>query len=125
MKNPEAGSDLQRGAVADALLPFPQGFDPLSTQRVSPLYYFEISIFGDGPKKFFKAPLAPIHTNFERGARSKNAIFWSNVSKKKLKNNFFGLLFFKILPAPQKFWPKQGFLCFDRARKINLVDLKN
>ena len=29
----------------------PLGFDPLPTQRVPlpPLYYFEISIFGDGP----------------------------------------------------------------------------
>ena len=36
-----------RGARADALLP--QGLEPLPTQRISPLYYFEISIFGDGP----------------------------------------------------------------------------
>ena len=28
---------------------FPQGFDPPPTQRVSPLYYFKISIFGNGP----------------------------------------------------------------------------
>ena len=31
---------------------FPQGFDPLKTQRASPLYYFEIFIFGDGPNIF-------------------------------------------------------------------------
>ena len=34
------------GAGADASL---QGFDPLPTQRVPPLYYFEKFIFGDGP----------------------------------------------------------------------------
>ena len=35
--------------VADAP---PSGIPSLPTQRVSPLYYFEISIFGDGTYKF-------------------------------------------------------------------------
>ena len=29
-----------------------QGFDPLPIQRVPLLYYFEISVFGDGPSNF-------------------------------------------------------------------------
>ena len=31
------------------------------------------------------------------------------VPKKVPKNAFFDLFFFLILPAAQKFWPKQGF----------------
>ena len=38
------------GAGADTPL---QRFDPLPTQRVPPLYYFEIFIVGDGPLNFF------------------------------------------------------------------------
>ena len=39
------------GEGADAF--FHQGFDPLPTQRVPPLYYFDISIFGLLTLKFF------------------------------------------------------------------------
>ena len=39
-------ADLGGGAGADTPL---QRFDPLPTQRVPPLYYFEIFIVGDGP----------------------------------------------------------------------------
>ena len=45
-----------RGGGAHA---FFQGSDPLPTQRVPPLYYFEISILVTDPKKFLKAPSAP------------------------------------------------------------------
>ena len=41
------------------------------------------------PKNFLKAPLAPIYTTFEGGARRKNAIFWSKLFKKGLKTPFW------------------------------------
>ena len=63
---------------------FSQGFDPQPTQRVPPLYFFEISIFLTDLKVFLKAPL-PL---FEGGARRKNAIFWLKISKKCLKTPF-------------------------------------
>ena len=49
------------------------------------------------PKKFLKAPWAPIYTNL-RGERApkKNAIFWSKFSKKCLKTPF--VQFIKVLP---------------------------
>ena len=51
------------GAGADAS--FPQGFDPLPTQRVPPLVFSKESVFGRPTLKFFlKAPLAPIYTKF-------------------------------------------------------------
>ena len=45
--------------------PPPSGIRPPADPKDPPLYYFEISIFGDGPKIFLKAP---IYTNFEGGA---------------------------------------------------------
>ena len=44
-----------------------------------------------GPKIFLKAPLAPIYTNIEGGARAEKTQF-----------------FIQNFPAAQKFWPKQG-----------------
>ena len=55
-KKTGTGVDLRGAVGADALLP--QGFDSLPTQRVPPLYYFEISIFGDGLLKFFKGAIS-------------------------------------------------------------------
>ena len=44
---------------------------------------------------------------FEGGARAKKINFLVEIFQKVPKNAIFGL-FFKILPAAQKFWPKQG-----------------
>ena len=43
--NAVAELEGKRGGGADAFFS-PQGFNPLPTQRVPPLNYFEISIFG-------------------------------------------------------------------------------
>ena len=75
-----------RGGGADA---HPQGFDPLPTQRVPLWYSLRNPFLADRPSNFLKAPLAPMYTNFEGGARAeKNAIFWSKLSKKCLKRLF-------------------------------------
>ena len=69
------------------------------------LYYFEISIFGDGRKTFLKAPLAPI----VRGDRApKKRDFLVNIFQNGPKT-LFGL-FSTILPAAPKNCPNQGFL---------------
>ena len=54
------------------------------------------------------APVAPINTNFEGGARAKKRNFLAEVFQKVPKNAIFGTMSFKILLAAQKFWPKQG-----------------
>ena len=68
---------------ASIVLTFPPlGFDPLPTQRVPCLYYFEISIFDDGPKKFLRVPSALINTSFEwEGGRQKTQFFGLNFPK--------------------------------------------
>ena len=63
-----AGADLRGDA-------FPQGFDPLPTQRVPLLNYFEISILVTEPKIFLKVPLAPIYTYLKGAARAEKARF--------------------------------------------------
>ena len=67
-----------------------QGFDPLPTQKVPALYYFDISSFSDEKKKILKAPLTPIYSKFEGGARAE-------------KMQFFGQ---KVL-----FWPVFSYIC--------------
>ena len=47
--------------------PLSSGIRPPADLKGPPLYYFEISIFGDGPKIFQNALLAPIYANFEGG----------------------------------------------------------
>ena len=47
---PTAGVDIGGGGGVMTLSP--QGFDPLPTQRVPPLYYFEVCYSGYGPLKF-------------------------------------------------------------------------
>ena len=91
----------------------PQGFDPLPTQRVPLLYYFEISRFGDGSSNFLKAP--PLAWREGRARAKKTPVFQKIVG-----------LFFKILPAALKILQKEGIVCalVGRARKINSVDLK-
>ena len=53
------------------------------------------------PKNFLKAPLAPIFTSFEGGARAKKRNFLFKIFQKVPKNAFFGL-FFKILIRDRK-----------------------
>ena len=73
--------------------PPPKGFEPLPTQMVPPLCYFEISIFGDGPKIFLKAPLASIYINFEGERAQKKRDFLFKIFQKVPKNAFFDLIF--------------------------------
>ena len=87
----------------------PSGIRPPADPKGPPLVLFKKSNFGPtNPKIFLKAPWAPLYTNFEGGARAeKKAIFLSKFSKKCRKAPFLDW-FFKILPATQKVWPKQG-----------------
>ena len=67
-----------------------QGFDPSPTQRVIPLYYFEISILVTKPKKCLKAS---INTNFEGGgvlAEKMRLFFFPVFSKLCLRHRKFG-----------------------------------
>ena len=74
--------------------PFPQGFDPLPTQRVPLCTILRHPFLVTYPKNFIKATWTPICT---------------------FQNRVFQI--FKI----GSFW---CLLCFGRAPKINLVDLK-
>ena len=50
-----------------------------------------------------------MYTNFEgERAPEKKHNFLVNIFQKAPKNAFFGLFFFKILPATQIIWSKQG-----------------
>ena len=101
------GADLDRNSTP-CRPPFPQEFDPLPTQRVPLSTILRYSYLMSGPKNILKAPMAPIYTTFEGGARAKNAIFWSKLHNKCLKMRVFQGLFFKILPAAQRILPKPG-----------------
>ena len=57
-------------------LPPPQGFDPLPTQRVPLCTILRYPYLLTDPKNFLKAPLAPIYTNFEGGARAEKTQFF-------------------------------------------------
>ena len=74
------GGAVRGGGGADAL--FPQGFDPLPTQRVPPLHYFEISIWLTDLKNFLKAPLAPVYSNFEEERAKQTRFFCRNFPKR-------------------------------------------
>ena len=85
------------------------------------LYHFPIPIFSDGPQKISKGAFGGQYNLYLRVQRApKNANFWSKFCSKVPTNALFGLFFFKVLPAA----PKQGQKVLERARKINLVDLK-
>ena len=62
-----------------------QGFDPLPTQRVPLCTILRYPFLLTDPKSFLKAPLAPIYTNFERGA-----LFLAFLSKVCLRRKKFG-----------------------------------
>ena len=82
----------------------PYGFDPLSTKRVSPLYYFEIFILVTDPKNFLKASSAPMYTNFEEGAT-----FWSKLYK-KCQTLFWPVFFSKFRLRRRKVDQNRFFL---------------
>ena len=86
------------GGGADAS---PQEFAPLPTQRVPHLYY--IHFWPTDLKNVPKAPLAPTYTNFEGGARQKNAIFWSTFSKRCIKTPFLACFFHKFACGTENF----------------------
>ena len=71
----------------------------------SPLYYFEILIFG-WSKTFLKAPSAPKYTDFEGGTRPEKTRFLVKTFHKWLKTLFWP--FFNNLPAAQKIWWEWG-----------------
>ena len=86
--------------------PFPQGFDPLPTQRVPPLMLFsEIHYWPTESEIFQKTPSAPIYTNFEGERAPKKTLFFSSKFSKSAQKRLF-YVFFKILPASQKILPK-------------------
>ena len=64
-------------------------------------------------KIFLKAPLAPIYTNFEGGARAKKNV--------NLRSKF---LLFKFDCGAENLIKLRSLLWFGRAQKINLVSLK-
>ena len=113
-------ADMGRGADAS----FPQGFDPLPTQRAPFVIFWKIQFWMSDMKTFLKAPSAPIYDNFEGGARRKNAIFCSKVFKNCIKTPFLAC-FLKKLTAAQKIWSKWGLYSYlGELKKINMVDLK-
>ena len=78
-----------------------QAFDPLPTQRATLVLFWDIQFWLNDLKIFVKAPLEPVYTNFEGGARAKkNAIFVSKFSKECLKTpkSFFNSCFSQIMP---------------------------
>ena len=58
------------------------------------------------PKVFLKAPWAAIYTLL-RGERAPKKRIFFKIFQKVPKTDFSACLF-KIMPAAQKFWPKQG-----------------
>ena len=85
----------------------PSGIRPPADPKGPPLYGFEKSIFGDRPWNFLKAHLAPKYTSFEGGARAKKRKkILVKIFRKDPKNAFFGLFFFKNLPAAQNILSK-------------------
>ena len=99
----KTGADLGEGGGRGGGRSFPQGFDPLPTQRVPPPFdtFSEIHFWPTDPKIFLKAPLAPIYAIFEGERAPKKRIFFVKIFQKVPKNGFFDC-FFKNLPAAQK-----------------------
>ena len=83
------------------------GFDPLPTQR-DPLCTNLEYPFLDTNIQYNTIQYILIL----RGERSQNAIFFIKMLQKSVKSVFLFLtcFFYKILPAAQKIWPKQGLL---------------
>ena len=73
---------------------------------VPPLYYFEVFLETD-PKNFTKAPLAPIYTNFEGGARAEKTRFFLSKFSNASKNAFL-VLFFQNFASGAEILAKTG-----------------
>ena len=112
-----SGADLRGGGGEGT--PLPSGIQPPADPKGPPFVLFWDTHFWWRTLIFLKASLAPIYTNFEGGARAEKTRFFEKKNFQKVpKNAFFGLFFFKILSAAQKFWPKQGlFGAFGELRK--------
>ena len=101
-----------------------QGFDSLPTQRVPPLYYFEILIFWWRTLKIFLI-YTPIHDKFEVEARAEKALFWSKLSKKCLKLPFLACFFPKFCLRSclrqnfKFFWGSQIFQSFNFSKNLS------
>ena len=89
------------------------------------LYYFEISTFGWLTLEFFWRHLGRQNIlNLRASARRKNAIFCKSFPKSAPKRNFFGKLFHNFDCGAENVAETRSFQFYDRARKINLIDLK-
>ena len=109
--------------VSDA---FSSGIRPPADPKGPPLILFKKSIFGRPTLKFFQRRLRRQYILILRGDRApKKPNFSVKIFQKVPKNAFFGL-FFQNSACGAKNLTKIGTKpCFGRARKINLVDLKN
>ena len=86
-----------------------QGFYPLTNQRIPHLLlFYNIHFSRTKIKVFLKAPLAPIYTDFERGARAKKSIFFCQIITKSAQKRVFGHRCFYNLPALQKILAQNG-----------------
>ena len=88
-------------------LPLSRDSTPLELKGPPFSTFQEIHFWPSDPKIFLKAPWAPIYTNFEGEERAEKTQFFGQNFPKCLKTLFLDS-FFKILPAAQKIWPKQG-----------------
>ena len=102
-----------------------QGFDPLPTQRVPLCTILRYPYLVTNRKIFLKAPLAPIYTNFEGGARAKKQrVFLVKILQKVPKNAFFGL-FFNLLPYSQILFFHQYRLIFRHEQFVVVNNKKD
>ena len=122
VKGSNSPADLWGGGGGVVYAPPPQECDPLRTQRVPPLYYFEISIFGDGPYNFSQGAFGrQCNTNFFVGGGGGDFLF--KFSKTCLKTLFWHV-FSKFCLCAENLVKIGSLQWFRRAQKINLVDLK-
>ena len=106
-------------AYAQGRLPL-SGIRPPADPKGSPFGTFEVNLFWPTDlKTSLKAPLAPIYTNFEGGARAEKTQFFGQNFPKCLKTPFLDC-FCKI----ENLVETGTKLCLGRAGKFNSVDLK-
>ena len=110
------------GGAADAS---PSGIRPPVDPKGPPFDTFsEIHFWPTDPKIFLKAPSAQIDTNFEGERAPKKTRFFCQNFSKSAQKRLFWLFFFKFACGAESFAKIGAKKCFERARKINLVDLK-
>ena len=77
---------------------FPQGFNPLPTHKIAPLYYLKYQFLMTNPRNVMKTPSAQTFINLEGRARTKKTQFFGqHFPKSALK---------RVLHAAQKIWSK-------------------